>query len=110
MIIVNLNQVCLGDKMKMASPIYKSKRRWEKATPENRLMSTFQRKINHLEKQLSQLNINNRLKKIQLSNFSRLMDYLIQNHQITKEEIKMFLTKRKDDIIRLKEKNENKKM
>lgn len=88
----------------MASPIYKSMKRWEKASPENKIMSILQRKINHLEKQLKILNINNRLKKIQLNNFSRLMDYLIQNHQVTKEEIKMFLTKKKDDIIKLTEK------
>ena len=88
----------------MSGSTYKSEKRWNEASPENKIMSILQRKNNHLKKQLNILTVNNQLKKIQLSNFSRLMDYLIQNHQVTKEEIKLFLTRKKDDLIKLKEK------
>ena len=82
--------------------IHHSKNKWDKASPLSKTSSSFQRKVNNLQKQLREVNVNNRLKKIQLSNFSRFMDYLIKDNRITKEEIKRFLTTKKQELENMK--------
>ena len=81
--------------------LYKSEKKWAKASSEAKSVSSFQRKINALRKDLERLIFLNRLKKIQLTNFSKLIDYLINNNKVTKEEIKKFLTTKKQTILNL---------
>jgi len=81
--------------------LYKSEKKWKNASSEAKSVSSFQRKINALKKELDRLIFLNKLKKIQLSNFSKLNDYLIDNNKVTKEEIKKFLATKKQTILNI---------
>ena len=54
------------------------------------------------------VSLSNRLKKMQLTNFSNLVDYLMKHNKTNKEDIKKFLTTKKQAIEELKLKEKNK--
>ena len=85
----------------MTRSLYKRKEAYKTANPIAKMSSKYQHKINNLKKNLHSIYVYNHLKKIQLGNFSRLMDYLLENNRVTKEEIKRFLTTKKEEIRKL---------
>ena len=86
--------------------LYRSKRRWEKASSESKSVSSFQRKINFLKRDMKVVSLSNRLKKMQLTNFSKFVDYLLEHNKTNKEDIKKFLTTKKQAIEELRKENE----
>lgn len=88
----------------MTHSLYESKSRWKKASAESKSVSSLHRRINNLKKCLDEVYTSNKLKKMQLTNFSNLIDYLMERDKINKEEIKKFLTTKKEAIEELKEK------
>lgn len=88
--------------------LYKSERRWEKASSESKSVSSFQRKVNFLKKDLKAVSLSNKLKKMQLTNFSNLVDYLMKHNKTNKEDIKKFLTTKKQAIEELKSEEKTK--
>lgn len=88
--------------------LYKSKRRMEKATEIQKATSTFQRKMNSLNKMLQEQIKSNQLKKLQLQNVSKFLDKLIYENRIKKEEISEFLmSKQKSMEILEKQQDKN---
>jgi hypothetical protein len=86
--------------------LYKSKNRLENATVEQKITSTFQIKINVLNKVIASLVLRLRADNYTLKMHGELFKKLIEENIVTKEYCKPYLPRKEDAIKIVKEKKD----
>lgn len=76
--------------------LYKSKSRLAKATAEQKINSIYSRKINNLNKLISNLNLKLKANRYTLKKHSELFKKLVDENIVSKEYCKPFLPRKED--------------
>jgi hypothetical protein len=78
--------------------LHNSEKKWKRATPEQKMESTLQRKLNVAIKFCNSYRMALELRKIEHQNTSIFLQKLLDDGRITKEEIHKFIPSKKEVI------------